>query len=300
MNFPQQVSALLKSLRLFQERRRRLMGLNLRNRALITRANPRKHRHLADDKLVTKAMLDAALVPTVQTITSFRGLGEVPAALDVLKRHETFVLKPTRGSGGRGIIVVVGRDGDDFVQAGGQILSPAALRKHMAEIVFGAFSKTLEDSGLVEHRINAHPLLRELGPVGLSDIRVLVLDGQPFAAMLRVPTRKSSGKANLHAGGLGLGLDLKSGQITRAVQSGKAIHVHPDTGADLTDVRLPHWDLVLDVARRAAAVFPLRYLGIDICLDEARGPLVLEVNVRPGLEIQNICGVSLIDALESP
>jgi D-alanine-D-alanine ligase-like ATP-grasp enzyme len=32
----------------------------------------------------------------------------------------------------------------------------------------------------------------------------------------------------------------------------------------------------------------IKFLGCDIVLDEQAGPLLLEINVRPGLEIQNV------------
>ena len=32
----------------------------------------------------------------------------------------------------------------------------------------------------------------------------------------------------------------------------------------------------------------IKFLGCDVVLDETDGPLLLEINVRPGLEIQNV------------
>ncbi len=299
MSTPLPLPGLMSAFRDAYAKRTRLMGINLRNRALVAKENPRGQRHLADDKLLAKRLLAQAAVPTPRTIVSFEGLGEIPTALDVIKREPSFVLKPARGAGGRGIVVVTGQQNDQFLRAGGSLMSTSALRRHMAEIVFGAFSKTLEDQGFFEERIQATPTLAELSPSGLCDVRVLVLKGRPFAAMLRVPTKGSGGKANLHAGGLGLGLRLDSGRVMRAMQRGRILTRHPDTQATLLDWAVPQWDEILTVATQAAQAFPLRYLGVDICVDDTRGPLVLEVNVRPGLEIQNICGRSLIDALEA-
>jgi len=44
---------------------------------------------------------------------------------------------------------------------------------------------------------------------------------------------------------------------------------------------------------------PLNYVGVDIVIDETDGPLILEINARPGLEIQNINGFGLGAALEN-
>ena len=49
---------------------------------------------------------------------------------------------------------------------------------------------------------------------------------------------------------------------------------------------IPYWAEMLDVSRRTSELFPLDYLGVDIILDRAKGPMVMEINVRPGLAIQ--------------
>ncbi|HBZ98517.1 MAG TPA: alpha-L-glutamate ligase-like protein, partial [Pseudomonas sp.] len=40
----------------------------------------------------------------------------------------------------------------------------------------------------------------------VPDIRIIVLMGYPIMAMLRLPTRQSGGKANLHQGAIGVGV----------------------------------------------------------------------------------------------
>lgn len=266
-----------------------VMGLNLRNRALIEAANPRRFRHLADDKLAAKQLLARAGVPTPRTIHTCHRLGDLPACLTVLGEHASFVVKPARGSGGDGILVVTGKTERGFLLAGGHELSGERMRKHLAEIIFGAYSRGNDDDILVEERLIPHHQLVELSPAGLCDVRVLVLHGQPFAAMMRVPTDGSRGRANLHAGGIGISLDLADGSVTSARSGGRRIERHPDTGVQLAGLQVPHFWELLETSVRAARAFPLGYLGVDLCVDEVRGPLVLEVNVRAGLEIQNIC-----------
>ena len=136
-------------------------------------------------------------------------------------------------------------------------------------------------------------------PDGLCDLRVITLHAVPTLAMVRVPTQRSGGRANLHQGGLGLAVDLESGTVSRAFHEGASIEVHPDTGEALVGLQLPHWSEVLDVAERAAGAVPLGYLGVDIAVDVDAGPLVIEINARPGLEIQNVHGVGLARALEA-
>jgi D-alanine-D-alanine ligase-like ATP-grasp enzyme len=40
-------------------------------------------------------------------------------------------------------------------------------------------------------------------------------------------------------------------------------------------------------------------MGVDFAIDAHHGPLVLELNARPGLEIQNVTGIGLRALLES-
>ena len=94
-------------------------------------------------------------------------------------------------------------------------------------------------------------------------------------------------------------MDLATGRATRARLRGRSITTHPDSKAPLVDVPLPHWDEILDVARRSAAAVPLGYLGVDVGIDARRGPVVLEINKRPGLEIQNVNGFGLRPILEA-
>ena len=48
----------------------------------------------------------------------------------------------------------------------------------------------------------------------------------------------------------------------------------------------PYWNKILEISIQTAKYFPLNYLGVDIVIDQKLGPLIMEVNVRPGLGIQ--------------
>lgn len=49
---------------------------------------------------------------------------------------------------------------------------------------------------------------------------------------------------------------------------------------------MPHWDKLLKLTAACYDMTGLGYLGVDIVLDEKDGPLILELNGRPGLAIQ--------------
>jgi alpha-L-glutamate ligase-like protein len=116
-------------------------------------------------------------------------------------------------------------------------------------------------------------------------------------AMLRLPTKESNGRANLHQGGIGAGVDLATGRTNHAVQRNRFAAKHPDTGVSLVGMRVPHWWQVLTMARQVAAAVGLGYVGVDIIIDARQGPMLLEANARPGLAIQIANGRGLLPRL---
>lgn len=280
-------------------RRERVVGINRRNLTLVYPNNPRHHYPYADDKLLAKRCFASAGVPTPETLAVCEGLFAVPGVVESLRGRGQFVVKPANGSGGGGILVVGDWDAErgHWLRAGGRTITPSQLQRHLGDIVFGVHSNQLEDAAFVERRVVADPLFAGLWADGLCDVRVITLRTRPVMSMIRVPTAESGGRANLHQGGLGIAVDLATGRTTRAVHHGRSVERHPESGAPLVGLQVPRWPEVLDVARRAAGSVPLGYLGVDVVLDAERGPLVLEINARPGLEIQNINAMGLGAAL---
>ncbi|HXV19715.1 MAG TPA: sugar-transfer associated ATP-grasp domain-containing protein [Desulfuromonadales bacterium] len=264
-----------------------VLGMNRRNLGYVYPFNPKRFLPLADDKVLTKEALGRAGVPVPATLGTYRHFFELRRLGEDLAPHEEFVIKPARGRGGGGIIVVAGRAGASWTGISGRVLSIEELRKHITDIIFGVYSYELADAALIEQRVRQHPAMEELSPLGLADVRVILFRDNPMLAMVRVPTRKSEGRANLHRGGIGISIDPESGKTNQALHGRQEVRRHPDTGAVLSGRTLPYWDEILRVSRLAAEVFPLKYIGIDVAIAET-GPMVLEINARPGLEIQNV------------
>lgn len=276
-----------------------VLGLNARNIDFIARLNVAHWMAVADDKLATKRHLDDAGVPTPRTLLSVESEYELDHRRQALEVPDGFALKPASGSQGKGIVLVASVQNDLFHLISGEVWTYERLRTQVHDITRGLYSSGDDpDRALFEELIRPDEFSRNLAPNGIPDIRVLLVRGQPVAAMLRVPTRQSGGKANLHQGAAGFAVDLTSGRLGHGIHEGRTIGVHPDTGQTLVDRLIPHWPRVLEVARGAQRAVPLGYTGIDICLDERRGPVVLEVNARPGIEIQNALQKGLVPELE--
>lgn len=276
----------------------RVLSMNRRNLHYIYTRNARQHFPLADDKLLAKEVLIPAGVSMPQTYRVYSYFYELRNLERDLAAYQDFVIKPAQGSGGNGIIVIAGRDGEEWVGVSGKRFSAFDLRKHISDIIFGVYSFDLGDRAIIESRIVQHAEMTELSPLGLADVRVIMCDDQPVMSMTRVPTRRSEGKANLHQGALGVAIDIATGMTTRARFLGEPVTVHPDTGIAVLGRQLPYWPEVLQLAQRAARAVPLKYLGVDISISP-QGPLLLEINVRPGLEIQNVNERGMLPLLQT-
>ncbi|MCP4084698.1 MAG: hypothetical protein GY745_06570 [Actinomycetia bacterium] len=268
----------------------RVLGLNARN-AYINSRSSRRAILDARDKIVTKRLLTSASVPVPPSLAILETSREA-SQFDWGALPSAWVMKPSRGSRGRGVLVVNDRlDASTWQLAGGQATA-GELTDHAIQIIEGEHSCE-DDQVLIEPLLRPHPELVALCPRGLCDVRVIFDRARPLAAMLRSPTNASGGRSNLHQGGLGLGLDLATGAVWRVHHGGQHISRHPDTGVRLLGCKVPHWSAILEAGSRCSGATQLGYLGVDIVVDEDRGPMVLEVNSHPGLEIQNVAGLGL-------
>lgn len=280
-----------------------VIGINQRNRLYIMAQNPRHLYALVDDKVQTKKLANKSgiavpglyhVIDSPRTAQTFQQL---------IKGRNDFVIKPARGSGGNGILVITNVRGDKFTKADGSILSARAVSHHLQNILGGVYSLGGQpDQAIVEYRVKSDEFFNQLSYRGVPDIRVLVYRGTPAMAMLRLPTRKSDGRANLHQGAVGVGINMTNGRTVSAVCDDRKVTEHPDFGSALMDIRIPHWQDILRQAARCQELAPLGYLGVDIVLDENFGPMMLELNARPGLAIQiaNGCGLKpVLDQIDS-
>ena len=175
---------------------RQFLGLNRRDRDLVARYNPRRLAHDTIHKLHTKTLLDACDIPVAETLAVYRFPHELRRFVQDAADWTDFVMKPAQGTGGGGVIVVAGREAEAFLSLGGQTLRPRTLENHLSDILNGVYSLNHRyDEAFVERRLRAHPRLARLSFQGLPDIRVIVFQGIPLMAMLRLATRRSEGRA---------------------------------------------------------------------------------------------------------
>jgi alpha-L-glutamate ligase-like protein len=276
-----------------------LMGIGQRNAEFVLRYNPRKFYPRVDDKLITKRLAIDAGLPVPELYAVVREEHEVAGLHDKLRGREQFVVKPAHGSGGDGILVINGRRGDKYRRTNGQFMSREEFDHHLSNMLSGLFSLGGQpDHILVEYCVQFDPIFDNVSYKGVPDIRIIVFQGYPVMAMIRLPTRLSDGKANLHQGAIGVGIDIPTGLTKRGVWGNEPVKEHPDTEHSIVGLQIPRWDELLLIAARCYELSQLGYVGVDIVLDKNLGPLILELNARPGLAIQIANGNGLVHRLE--
>ena len=268
-------------------RRNGVVGINERNVRYVGALNPRRLLRNVDDKILTKELAARALIPTPAlygVIANARDMKKLPEMID---HADGFVVKPAQGSQGKGIVVVDGPLRGGWRLASGRRIGIDLLRFQINNMLSGMYSLGGQpDRAIIEYRVKFDDVFAKVLFKGVPDLRVIVLKGVPVFAMLRLPTAESDGKANLHKGGVGVGIDLATGVTGQAMQHDQPVDIHPDTAHPLEGIQTPYWDDILLMAARCYEVTGLGYMGVDIVLDKDKGPLLLELNARPGMSIQ--------------
>jgi alpha-L-glutamate ligase-like protein len=264
-----------------------ILGMNQRNADFIQRYNPRCYFPLVDNKLKTKALAQEQGIAVPELLAVITIEHQISQLAEILAPHTSFVVKPAQGSGGDGIIVIKGKRGSAFIQSNDSIITAEELSFHISNILSGMYSLGgYPDVAMIEERVIFDPIFEHISYLGVPDIRVIVCKGYPVMAMLRLPTRDSHGKANLHQGAVGVGIDLCTGITLGGVQHNAITGEHPDTGILIEALQIPRWERLLELCARCYELTGMGYLGVDLVLDKHKGPLVLELNARPGLAIQ--------------
>ncbi len=264
-----------------------VIGINERNVKYVNALNPRKLLVRVDDKLVTKELAAPAGIPTPELYGVIRDARDMKRLPEFIDHPDGFVIKPAQGSQGKGIIVADGPLKGGWRLSSGKRIDLDSIKFQINNMLSGMYSLGGQpDKALVEYRVKFDDVFGKVSYRGVPDIRVIVLKGIPVFAMLRLPTAESDGKANLHKGGVGAGIDLATGLSMSAMQHDYFIDIHPDTAHPLENIQTPYWDDILMMAAKSYEVTGLGYIGVDVVLDRDKGPLLLELNARPGISIQ--------------
>lgn len=275
---------------MFFKKSEQILGMNARNLLYIKPGNSRVAVRLADDKLATKKLLKKNKIPIVPLIDVFESIYDLED-FDWTALPSSFVVKPCRGFGGEGIWVIKGLTKNGWKLSEGTVVGIEEIKEQVFNIFDGNYSLGNEpDVAYIEEKVKLHSRFKKFTyGGGIPDVRVVVCNMIPVMAMLRLPTEMSKGKANLRQGGIGVGIEIASGITTKAFWEvkDKFITRYPGTRQKLNGVKIPYWREILEISALCQKISGLGYVGVDIVIDAKKGPMVLELNARPGLGIQN-------------
>ncbi len=273
----------------FLQKSHSVLGVNARNLSYIKPSNSRRAIRIADNKLLSKKILRKNGIPVAENHFVIQDIKDLKN-FDWSELPNTFTLKPNRGLGGAGILIVYGRkknSPNSWVKADRREITARDLENHILNILEGTFSLTgLPDAAFFEERIKLLKLFKPYVYRGIPDIRIIVYNSVPVMAELRLPTKESGGKANLHLGALGVGIDMGTGVTTSATQNDHLVEYVPGTRLLLRGLKIPEWKEALSLAVQIQQITKIGFLGVDIAIDREKGPIILELNARPGLSIQ--------------
>ena len=285
-----------------------ILGINNRVGRYILRHNKRANYPLVDNKVLTAQRAEAWGIATPENYLVVENYGSLKNLHIKLLNYESFVIKPANGSQGNGIIVIKeiikeqDKNGEVRIlcrRSNDKLMDIEEVKHHISGILSGLYSLAGQsDTAIIQAKIDKHPIFDLYSYGGIPDIRVIVFEGFPVMSMVRLPTKASDGRANLHQGAIGAGLNLANGWTNNAVIRNQVVDIHPDTGHNLMGLKLPFWKEILELAARCHDMVELGYLGADIVLTPDHGPILLELNARPGLGIQIANLAGLVPRLE--
>lgn len=268
--------------------RKRVLGMNERNLTYIKRYNSARAKRIADDKLLTKKILTESQIPTPKLIGSIENFHEL-INFDWNKLPKSFVIKPVKGLEGGGIEIFFNRDANgNWIKADGSRYSLIDVQNLAADIIDGKYSLHGEpDRVLFEERVKVHKAFKYYTYKGVPDIRIIVFNGVPVMSYVRLPTKESDGKGNLAQGAIGAAIDIATGVTTSAVKGkSEIIERIPVTNVSVSGLKIPYWERILTYSVAAQKATGLNFAAIDFLIDRDHGPMIVELNARPGLSIQ--------------
>lgn len=276
-----------------------ILGLNRRNQEYVRPLNSPSSKRIADNKILTKKVLARENINTPEVYKLVKTKKQLQF-LDFESLPNSFVIKPNQGTGGNGIVVLYGKKKGQtaWIRPSGEIMTARDITTHIENIIEGRYSMgSRKDIAIIEERVKTDPFLKQYSYKGVPDIRIIGYNQVPIMAMMRLPTKKSNGTANLHSGAICTGIDISSGITTysmhmqdRSLMSDSYEMI--DSTLDLKEnkklggIQIPYWEEILEIAVKCQKASKLGYIGVDIALDAEKGPVVFELNARPGLGIQ--------------
>lgn len=243
---------------------------------------------IADNKILTKKVLIKNNIPVSKLIAIIKDEAQLEN-FDWNKLPESFVIKPVTGYEGSGIEIFYNKDKNgNWIKGDGTRYNLDRIKILSKSILNGEYSlHNTPDKIIIEERVRLHKDFKYYTYRGAPDVRIIVFNKVPVMSYIRIPTKESDGKANLAKGAIGCGIDMSKGVTTYALLGkSKLIEYLPGSMTRLSGIKIPYWDKILKYAVETSICTNLGFVGVDFLIDKDLGPVVVEINARPGLSVQ--------------
>ncbi|MBQ2944045.1 MAG: hypothetical protein IJD93_05090 [Ruminococcus sp.] len=190
---------------------------------------------------------------------------------DFVKKHPEFIAKPASGMCGKGIQ---------------KINAQASDLGRLREYLIG------NDLLLLEEIIVQHPAMHRLHPYSVNTCRIVTLHKDGKTKVVVAYLRIGNGRLvdNFNSAGMVVPINENTGlaEFCAVDKQGKLYEKHPITYEAINGFRVPDWEEVLSLVKKAGAVVPqVGLVGWDVALSD-RGPLLVEGNNFPGHDIYGL------------
>lgn len=190
---------------------------------------------------------------------------------DFVGKHPVFMGKPADGMCGKGIEKLDARE-----------YTLPQLRTHLEE----------NRLTVLEECVTQHPELMRLHPCSVNTCRVISLTKNGETNIVAAYLRIGNGKHvdNFNSGGMVVPVEEETGEIIYPAldKSGRLFDVHPMTGVPIKGFKIPLWNEVTELVKKAGQVVPqVGLVGWDVSVTE-NGPLLIEGNDFPGHDIYQL------------
>jgi hypothetical protein len=292
--------------------------------------NPKKSIHLANNKIKTKNFLAERWIPVPNTYGTIKNRNELSDFNFFYLPKKDFVVKPNKWSRWRWIYltkfiedikedekpinkrgIIIDKilnltkfvwwlpDYDHYYKTWWKILNDNTFRRHMIDILDGKHSMThWNDDILIEEKLMPWSWFQDFCEYWLADIRIIVFNLVPVAAMIRIPTKESWWKANLDIWWIGLWIDVWTWKINSMTHEGKIWEwKFPEEFDKFYGKKIPYRNDILFLSSKIQFFVNMWYLALDWVITE-EWPKLLEMNARAWLKVQNISNLKLQNRLK--
>ena len=189
-----------------------------------------------------------------------------------LRKHNEFFAKPAGGMCGKGIEKLRLSEFDDINE----------LMEYLRE----------KELAVLEEPVSQHNELMRLHPNSVNTIRVITLNVKGDVKVVAAYLRIGNGAVvdNFNSGGMVVPVDEDRGEVIYPAlcKNGEVFDVHPITSVAIKGFRVPMWEDVLSLAKKAGAVVPeVGLVGWDIAVTRG-GAVLIEGNDFPGHDIYGL------------